>query len=495
MEFFRELLGSEAELKTIDPGMQIPEPLIFERSQDGKRGVIAPMFFDSKTPVPNRKTPTGLPCVSEVDVVRHFTRLSQRNFSIDLGMYPLGSCTMKYNPRVNEEIVSHKGFTHIHPYMDEDMTQGALSILYDVERKLSELTGLEKTTLTPAAGAQGEFVALLLIRAYYEHTKQTHKKTILIPDTAHGTNPASCRCAGFDVKPIVTGKDGVLTLNALKHVLTDDVAGLMMTNPNTLGLFESEIQAISEALHEKDAFLYGDGANFNAFVSKYKPGDLGVDLIHINLHKTFSTPHGGGGPGSGPVSVCKKLVPYLPSPLITHQKGRYGIQPPAATSIGKVKPYYGQFLVLVRAWAYMTHLGISGLRTNTEHAVLAARYIQARLKDVLDMPYKSPCMHEVVFSDASFKKTGIKTLDIAKALMDYGFHPPTTYFPLVVSGALMIEPTECESKADLDRFCDVMRYLVHQAKEDPSFFECRPRYAPIGRVDETYAAKHLIVSE
>jgi glycine dehydrogenase subunit 2 len=479
----------------INPGMQIDEPIIYERSRRGKAGVKVPQFFSGNgSVIPERKTALALPEVSELDVVRHFTRLSQKNFSIDLGMYPLGSCTMKYNPRLNESVAAHKGFSHLHPYMPDEYTQGALSLLYELEQTLTKLTGLSATTLTPAAGAQGEFLGLLLIRAYFEYTKQPQKKTILIPDTAHGTNPASCHFAGFNVKPVRTGANGHLTVTDLKAVMSDDVAGLMMTNPNTLGLFETDVRAISDVLHEHDAFLYGDGANFNAFVGKIKPGDLGIDVIHLNLHKTFSTPHGGGGPGSGPVSVCDKLVPFLPAPRLSKRGDVYHVDDVSPTSVGKVKPFWGQFLVLVRAWTYIKHLGIDGLIENTEHAVLNARYIQEKLKDVLKLAYTAPCMHEAVFSDASFKKTGIKTIDIAKALMDFGFHPPTTYFPLNVSGAIMIEPTECESKADIDRFCDVLRFLVKQAHENPDYFKDRPRKAPMTRVDEVRAAKNLDVT-
>jgi glycine dehydrogenase subunit 2 len=402
---------------------------------------------------------------------------------------------MKYNPRLNETLAHHKGFTHLHPYMPVELTQGALAIVYELERSLSDLTGLAETTTMPAAGAQGEFTALLMMRAYFQKHQQFHKKLMLIPDSAHGTNPASCSAAGFQVRSLKSDARGLLRAETVRAALSDDVAGIMITNPNTLGVFEREIRSIADLIHGVGGFVYGDGANMNALVGTLRPADFGVDVIHINLHKTFSTPHGGGGPGCGPVSVCEALVPFLPQPRIRKQGAGYCVAPAHPDCIGRVKLYFGQFLVQVRAWAYMTYLGIDGLRENAHHAVLSARYLQHKLKDVFPQPSPEPCMHEFVVSDAGLKETGIKTLDLAKTLMDYGYHPPTVYFPLVVPGAILIEPTESESLQELDRFVSVLKHLVHQARENPSVFEGRPHKTPLSRVDEAYAAKHLQVSE
>ncbi len=478
----------------IETGLDIQEGLLFDSSHDVS-GASVPRAFTGE--VPNlRETKLGFPQLSELEVVRHFTRLSRKNFNIDLGMYPLGSCTMKYNPRVNETISGLGGFSMLHPYQPESMTQGALSILYDLEQALAELTGLAAVTLSPAAGAHGEFVGLKLIKAYLEHHNLSHKNIILIPDTAHGTNPASCIAAGFQVKSLPEGANGVMTPESVKTAMSEDVAGLMMTNPNTLGVFEHHAKEIADVLHDQGAFLYGDGANMNAFVGSVKPADYGFDVMHLNLHKTFSTPHGGGGPGAGPVAVCERLKPYLPTPRIQREEdGTYRVLHKMPHSIGLVKPYFGQFLILLRAWAYITLLGRDGLRETSEQAVLSARYIQSQLQDVFQNEDAAPCMHEAVFSDEVLKGTGVKTLDIAKALMDFGFHPPTMYFPLVVSGALLIEPTECEPKAELDRFIDVLKSLIGKAKENAEWFTDRPTQTPCSRINEALAARNLDVAK
>ena len=477
-------------------GLVLREPLIFEKSQTGRKGTSLPDFDVPVAKPPkqgSRKGKIGLPEVNELGVVRHYTRLSSWNFGIDLGSYPLGSCTMKYNPRVNELVASLPGFAHIHPYEPEELVQGALRLMYELEQALAEISGMDRVTLQPAAGAQGEFAGVKMIRAYHDANGNPRKK-ILIPDTAHGTNPASCTLCGYEVVPIQT-EHGILEPGVLKPLMDQDVAAIMLTNPNTLGLFERQIVEISKIVHDFGGLVYCDGANLNATMGIIKPGDLGVDVMHFNLHKTFSTPHGGGGPGAGPVGVKKFLEPFLPGPMVDRANGSYHFAPAGKQSIGRLKAYYGNFLVSVRAYAYIRGLGSGGLRKVSEMAVLNANYLRERLRDHFDLPFdKEPCMHEAVFSDKKQQPLKISTLEIAKRLLDKGFHPPTIYFPLVVHGALMIEPTETESKEEIDQFVDCLIEIAEEAKKTPEVIRSAPENTIVGRVDEVSAARNPILS-
>lgn len=480
--------------------------LIFEKSSQNRTSFDFPVISE-KTSIPSHLLrdslePIGLPQLSELEVIRHFVHLANLNFNIEKGLYPLGSCTMKYNPRINEDMAALPGFSQIHPYAPEHLVQGALALMYEVEQWLCELTNMKAVTLMPAAGAQGEFTGLKLIRAYHED-KKIKKTKVLIPDSAHGTNPASSALCGYDVVKIPSNEKGILDPKAIEDLLTDEVAAMMITNPNTLGLFEENIGHIAKLLHAKDAFLYCDGANFNALVGQAKVADMGIDLLQFNLHKTFSTPHGGGGPGAGPVAVTEKLVPYLPIPRVIKRviPAKTGIQQSVYTlethfpkTIGRVKGFYGNFGVLVRAYTYMRALGGDGLTKVSQMAVLNANYVKSKLKDYYDVPYNTgACMHEVILSDKKQLKQQVKTLDIAKRLMDYGFHPPTIYFPLIVHGALMIEPTETESKEEVDRFCDAMIAIAKESQEDPEKVKTAPHTTPFSRVDEVKAARHLVL--
>ncbi len=475
------------------------EGLIFEKSSPGKRAFDLPPL---DVPAANAAKTLGesyrsdgiasFPEVSEIEVLRHFTRLSTWNYAIDLGMYPLGSCTMKYNPRVNEHVARLPGIATEHPYQPQALSQGCLKILQLLEKSLLEITGMDVVTLQPAAGAQGELVGLLLIRAHHEKHGNPRKK-VLIPDSAHGTNPATAVIAGYQVQNIKSDSAGQIDMAHLREHVTPDVAALMLTNPSTLGVFEQQIPEIAEILHHQGALLYMDGANMNALTGVTRPGDLGVDVMHLNLHKTFSTPHGGGGPGAGPVAMKKILEPYLPVPVLVEKEGGIlALDSHRKESIGKVKAFNGNFGVLVRALAYILAYG-PGVRQATEDAVLNANYIRKRLEGVFDLPYTRPSMHEVVFSDALQKKNGVNTMDIAKRLIDYGFHPYTTAFPLIVPGALMIEPTESESKEECDLFIDAMKSIAEEAKATPELVKTAPHNTRIRRLDEVGAARKPVL--
>jgi len=475
------------------------EGLIFEKSSPGKRAFeLPPLDVPSSDPEqalgPNhrREGVTGFPEVSEIEVIRHFTRLSTWNYAIDYGMYPLGSCTMKYNPRVNEFVARLEGIATEHPYQPQELSQGLLRIQQLLERCLLEITGMDAITLQPAAGAQGELTGLLLIRAYLEE-QGNPRKTVLIPDSAHGTNPATAVIAGYQVENIRSESHGQIDVDKLRELVTPDVAALMITNPSTLGIFEHRMPEIAQILHNKGALLYMDGANMNALAGVARPGDLGVDVMHLNLHKTFSTPHGGGGPGAGPVAMKKILEPFRPVPiLVEKEKGRLALEQIRPDSIGRVKAFSGNFGVLVRALAYILAYG-PGIRQATEDAVLNANYIRKLLEGAYDLPYSLPSMHEVVFSDAIQKKNGVNTMDIAKRLIDYGFHPYTTAFPLIVPGALMIEPTESESKEECDLFIDAMRSIAEEAASDPELVKTAPHTTRVSRLDEVAAARKPIL--
>ena len=474
--------------------------LIFEISRPGRKAYSLPVCDVPEEKIEElipkdllRSTSLKLPELSELDAVRHFTQLSQRNYGVDSGFYPLGSCTMKYNPKVNEEISRFDGFTKIHPYQPEDSVQGSLELMYLMDGMLSEITGMERVTLQPAAGAHGEMTGLMIIKAYHNHRGDKKRTKIVIPDAAHGTNPASAALAGFDVLVVKSNERGGLDVEALKALMSHEIAGLMLTNPNTLGLFEENIQEIADIVHKAGGLLYYDGANANAILGITRPGDMGFDVVHLNLHKTFSTPHGGGGPGSGPVGVRKDLVEFLPSPVIEFNNGKYFMDYDRPLSIGKVKAFYGNFNVVVKAFAYILSMGGQGLREVSESAVLNANYIGQKLKDLYILPYDRICMHECVLSGQKQKDKGVSTLDIAKRLLDFGYHPPTIYFPLIVSEALMIEPTESESKETLDIFIDVLRGIAEEVDRDPDVIRSAPHNTVVGRLDEVLAARSPVL--
>jgi len=472
--------------------------LIFELSRQGRRGYRLPALDvpkeDGLLPVTMTREEIEGECeVSEVDVIRHFTRLSKMNVSIDEGLYPLGSCTMKHNPRLNEEIARIPQIAWTHPLQEESQVQGNLEIIWQLERSLAEIFGLPRVTMQPVAGAHGELTGILMIQKALAQTGNP-RKHILIPDSAHGTNPASANFAGYTVRELKSNAGGTLDLDLLEKEVDEDVAALMLTVPNTLGVFESQIVAIADILHRKGAYLYCDGANLNAFVGIARPGDMGIDVLHSNLHKTFSTPHGGGGPGAGPVGVCKGLVSFLPTPTIDRREdGSFFLNGDHPDSIGRVRAFNGNFNVLVRALAYIRTMGGSGLRRIAEIAVLNANYIRARLKEAYHLPYDAPSLHEVVFDDKYQTPYDVHTLDIAKRLMDFGFHPPTIYFPLIVSGALMIEPTESEPKEELDAFCDAMIAIARECESTPELVRSAPHTTPVRRLDEAQAARKPVL--
>src|SRR5246127_958018 len=474
--------------------------LIFEKSSPGKRAFdLPPLDVPAVDPAKvlggahRRAGVEGLPELSEIEIIRHFTRLSTWNYAIDLGMYPLGSCTMKYNPRVNEFVSRIEGLAEAHPYRPEALAQGALEIIDLLQRCLMEITGMDAITLQPAAGAHGEFTGILLIRAWHESQGNPRRK-VLIPDSAHGTNPATAAICGYQVENLKSNADGGIDLDALERQVDEETAALMLTNPSTIGVFENQIHKIADILHAKGALLYMDGANMNALVGKVRPGDFGVDVMHLNLHKTFSTPHGGGGPGSGPVAIKKALEPFLPTPVvITHSDGTLGFDYNRPHSVGRVRAFYGNFGMFVRALAYIQANGPDGLRQTTEDAVLNANYIRKGLEGTYDLPYSTPTMHEVVFSDKMQAKNGVRTMDIAKRLIDYGFHPYTTAFPLIVPGALMIEPTESESKEEMDLFIEAMRSIAEEVEEDPQMVLDAPHSTRVSRLDETAAARKPVL--
>jgi glycine dehydrogenase subunit 2 len=475
------------------------EGLIFEHSSAGKRAFDLPRLdvpaVDPQKVLGDHHRANGIegfPEVSEIEVLRHYTRLSTWNYAIDLGMYPLGSCTMKYNPRVNEFVARLSGIATEHPYQPQELSQGCLKILQLLEKCLLEITGMDAITLQPAAGAQGELTGLLLIRSYHEKNGNP-RKIVLIPDSAHGTNPATAVIAGYEVQNIKSNADGQIDLDKLREQVTTDVAALMLTNPSTLGIFEQQIPEIAEILHAKGALLYMDGANMNALAGVTRPGDLGVDVMHLNLHKTFSTPHGGGGPGAGPVAMKKILEPFLPVPVLVEKDGgKLALDFQRKDSIGKVKAFSGNFGVLVRALAYILAYG-PGVRQATLDAVLNANYIRKHLEGVFDLPYTRPSMHEVVFSDSLQKKNGVNTMDIAKRLIDYGFHPYTTAFPLIVPGAMMIEPTESESKDECDLFIDAIKSIALEAASTPDLVKTAPHNTRVRRLDEVAAARKPVL--
>ena len=476
------------------------EDLIFEKSSPGKKAYKLPPLdvpdVDERQLLGAeyvREDLGNMPEVSEIEIIRHFTRMSTWNYAVDHGMYPLGSCTMKYNARINEVVARLDGIAGAHPYQPEKLSQGNLRIMKMLADQLVEITGMDSITLQPAAGAHGEMTGILLVRAYLQSQGNPRKK-ILIPDSAHGTNPATAAICGYQVENLKSNAQGMVDIPSLVAQMNEDVAALMLTNPNTLGVFEQEIHKIADILHEKGGQLYMDGANMNALVGKTRPGDFGVDVMHLNLHKTFSTPHGGGGPGSGPVAIKKHLEPFLPQPvIIANADGSLRLDYDRPKSIGRVRMYFGNFGMHVRALAYIMANGPDGLRLTTEDAVLNANYIRKKLAGIYDLPYQTPTMHEVVFSDRNQARKGIKTGDIAKRLIDYGFHPYTTSFPLIVPGALMIEPTESESKEELDQFIDAMKAVAEEAENTPELIAGAPYNTRVSRMDETAAARKPIL--
>ncbi|MGM9968136.1 aminomethyl-transferring glycine dehydrogenase subunit GcvPB [uncultured Rummeliibacillus sp.] len=476
------------------------QPLVFELSKEGRVG-----YSLSKVDVPEVELSTILPSefirteeaelpeLSELDIMRHYTALSRRNHGVDSGFYPLGSCTMKYNPKVNENVARFPGFANIHPLQDEKTVQGALGLMYDLQQHLIEITGMAEVTLQPAAGAHGEWTALMMIRAFHEANGETGRTKVIVPDSAHGTNPASANVAGFDIVTVKSDENGLVDLEDLRKVVGPDTAALMLTNPNTLGLFEEHILEIAEIIHGVGGKVYYDGANLNAVMSKARPGDMGFDCVHLNLHKTFTGPHGGGGPGSGPVGVKEDMIPFLPKPVLVKTENGYQFDYDRPQSIGRVKPYYGNFGINVRAYTYIRSMGPDGLKAVTENAVINANYMMRRLQPYYELPYNRHCKHEFVLSGSRQKKLGVRTLDIAKRLLDFGYHPPTTYFPLNVEEGLMIEPTETESKETLDAFCDAMIQIAKEAEETPEIVQEAPHTTVISRLDETRAARHPVL--
>ncbi|MDD3705483.1 MAG: aminomethyl-transferring glycine dehydrogenase subunit GcvPB [Clostridiaceae bacterium] len=474
--------------------------LIFELSKEGRKAYSLPpcdipeVSVDDMIPASFvRDNEPELPEVSEVDVVRHFTNLSNKNYGVDTGFYPLGSCTMKYNPKINEDMAALGGFANIHPIQPQATVQGALELMYELDGMLSEISGMDRVSLQPAAGAHGELTGLMIIKAYHENRGDKKRNKIIVPDSAHGTNPASAAVAGFEIVEIESDEHGAVDLDKLKAVLNDDIAGLMLTNPSTLGLFETNIKQIADLVHEAGGLLYYDGANTNAIMGIARPGDMGFDVIHLNLHKTFSTPHGGGGPGSGPVGVKSELVKFLPVPVIEKKGDAYILDYDRPESIGKVKSFYGNFGVAVKAYAYILSMGGEGLKDVSRKAVLNANYMMSKLKKYYELPMEQVCKHEFVLSGLLENDNDITTLDVAKRLLDYGYHPPTIYFPLIVSNAIMIEPTETESPETLDSFIDIMIKIAEEAKENPDILKTAPHDTPVRRIDEAKAARSLIL--
>jgi glycine dehydrogenase subunit 2 len=480
--------------------MKLYDKLIFEVSQEGKKGYSLPKLdvpqVELSDVIPQglqRKEDAVLPQVGELEVVRHFTLLSNKNFGVDTGFYPLGSCTMKYNPKRNEEVASYPAFANIHPLQPEGTVQGALELMHSLSEQLAEITGMDEVTLQPAAGAHGEMTGLMIMKSYHEKRGDLKRTKIIVPDSAHGTNPASAVSAGFSVIEVKSDKDGAVDIEALKAALSDEVAGLMLTNPSTLGLFETNIKEIADLVHEAGGLLYYDGANTNAIMGITRPGDMGFDVIHLNLHKTFSTPHGGGGPGSGPVGVKKHLAEFLPVPVVAKKDDKFVLDYNRPDSIGKIKNFYGNFGIVVRAYAYVLTMGAEGIKNVSEMAVLNANYMKERLKKHYLLPIDQVCKHEFVLGGLADESSDVSTLDIAKRILDYGYHPPTVYFPLIVHGAIMIEPTETESLAMLDEFCDIMIKIAEEAKENPELVKGAPYNTLIKRVDEVAAARNPVL--
>lgn len=473
--------------------------LIFERSSAGTSETYLPKADPGKeisSWIPQnllRKTAPHLPEVGELEVVRHFTELSQNTFSIDTNFYPLGSCTMKYNPRINETVSALPGFAALHPFQPDETTQGILQIMKELEGDLAEIAGMDTVSLQPAAGAQGELAGLLLIKAYHKKNGDTHRNEVLIPDSAHGTNPASCTFCGYRAITVKSNADGGVDIDDLKKKISDRTAAMMITNPSTLGLFEQNIVEISTLIHEAGGQMYMDGANMNAILGRARPGDFGIDVMHYNLHKTFSTPHGGGGPGSGPVACKKHLEPFLPFPRIREENGKWTLDHTQGESIGMMKSFWGNIGMHIRAYAFIRRYGAQGIRDISSHAVLNANYVRVKLRDHYQMPFDRVCMHEFVASGNRQKKQGVRTLDIAKRLLDYGFHPPTIYFPLTVPECLMIEPTETERKSTLDRFSDAMIQIAKECKSSPDTVKKAPHTMSLKRLDEVRASKKPVV--
>jgi len=474
--------------------------LIFEISREGRQGYKLPPCdvknIDISKIIPNNllsEKELSLPEVSEVDVIRHYTLLSNKNYGVDTGFYPLGSCTMKYNPKINEDMASIESFTQIHPYQNVKTVQGSLQLMYELSEKLSEISGMDQVSLQPSAGAHGELTGLMIIKAFHENRGDFKRKKIIVPDSAHGTNPASASVVGFEIVEIKSNENGSVDLDSLKSVLNGEIAGLMLTNPNTLGLFDENIKEISDLVHEAGGLVYYDGANLNAIMGKARPGDMGFDVVHMNLHKTFSTPHGGGGPGSGPVGVKKELIQYLPVPIIEKKVDNYTLNYDKPLSIGKIKSFYGNFGVLVRAYCYILSMGADGLKKASEMAVLNANYMKSRLKDYYYLPIDRVCKHEFVLGGLKQGVSEVTTLDIAKRLLDYGYHPPTIYFPKIVDNAIMIEPTETESLETMDEFIEVMIKISVEAGENPQLLKMAPYNTLVRRLDEVSAARYPVL--
>lgn len=476
------------------------QPLIFEISKPGRIGYSLP---DLDVPEENidqlipsdylRAEDAELPEVSELDIMRHYTALSKRNHGVDSGFYPLGSCTMKYNPKINENVARLTGFSYIHPLQDEATVQGAMELMYDLSEHLKEITGMDAVTLQPSAGAHGEWTGLMMIRAYHEANGEKHRTQVIVPDSAHGTNPASATVAGFETVTVRSDQNGLVDLDDLKRVVGENTAALMLTNPNTLGLFEEYIVEMAEIVHSVGGKLYYDGANLNAILGKARPGDMGFDVVHLNLHKTFTGPHGGGGPGSGPVGVKKELIPFLPKPVLVKDENGFRFDEDRPQSIGRVKSFYGNFGINVRAYTYIRSMGPDGLKAVSENAVLNANYMLKKLAPYYEMPYDRICKHEFVLSAKRQKKLGVRALDIAKRLLDFGYHPPTIYFPLNVEECMMIEPTETESKETLDAFIEAMIQIAKEAEEEPEIVQEAPHTTVVKRLDETLAARNPIL--
>jgi glycine dehydrogenase subunit 2 len=472
-------------------GLIFNEPLLWEKGVPGRTGFSMPRRDVQEALIDDTLRGDGpdFPDLSEVDVVRHYTRLSQWNFGVDSGMYPLGSCTMKYNPKTNERQVALPGFAAAHPMQPQELSQGIFQLLYELQQYLAQITGMDAVSLQPAAGAHGELTGMMICHAYHAHKGRPRSK-ILIPDTAHGTNPASAALCGFKAVAVKSNEQGILSAETIDALMDEETAGIMVTNPNTLGLFEANIKQIAEIVHAKGGLVYADGANMNAVMGIVDMQAIGVDILHLNLHKTFSTPHGGGGPGSGPVCVTRELEKFLPVPRIVSELGRYTLADDFPESVGKLHAFFGNVGVLIRAYSYILSMGAEGLKQASQMAVLNANYIKAKLMDRFHLPYDRPCMHECVFTDQKQAAFKISTLDMAKRLMDYGFHPPTIYFPLVVSGAIMIEPTETESKENLDAFIEAMRDIADEAENDPELLHRAPLLPKLNRLDETAAARN-----
>ena len=477
-------------------GLVFNEPLLFEMGSPGRTAYSLPkcdvpeVELEAILPATEIRNPIdNLPELTELDVVRHFTRLSQWNFSIDTNFYPLGSCTMKYNPKVNDETANLSGFAQHHPYTPEALSQGSLQLMFELQEYLKEISGMEHVSLQPAAGAHGELAGMLMIHAYHS-AQGTQRKKVILPDSAHGTNPASAALCGYSVVQIQSDERGLIDPKKLESLMDEETAAIMLTNPNTLGIFETDILKVSEIVHSKGGLVYCDGANLNAVMGKTKMNRMGVDVLHFNLHKTFSTPHGGGGPGAGPIGVAEKLSPFLPKPIIEHADGKYTLNHDRPDSIGKMKAFYGNFGILVRAYTYIRSLGPEGIKQVAEMAVLNANYIKASLYKHYHLPYNGPSLHECVFNDKLQLKNKVSTMDIAKMLIDYGFHPPTVYFPLIVKGALMVEPTETESKETLDDFIVTMKKIAELAETKPEVFHGAPHMPVVSRPDEITAARN-----